>query len=173
MEILSRGTGADRIKNLETIIGALPMLSLPLIVSGPISRKRQQQLLQQLPAKEYNKLIFCGYQDNQVLAWLYQHAELFLFPSLNEGFGYPPLEALRCGCPVLVSRLSALPEILGDAAYYVDSATATEAWADRITALINDGSIRSTVIERSVRVLNRYTIDLFRQNLLEVYASFL
>jgi glycosyltransferase involved in cell wall biosynthesis len=63
---------------------------------------------------------FLGRIDDGGLAWLYQHAERFVFLSLDEGFGLPPLEALSFGCPVLASDIEVLRETLGDRATYVD-----------------------------------------------------
>ncbi len=51
---------------------------------------------------------------------LYRNASLFVFPSFYEGFGLPPLEAVACGCPLVVSNVGSLPEVCGDAAYYVN-----------------------------------------------------
>lgn len=61
---------------------------------------------------------YLGYVSNEELSYLYKHASLFLFPSLYEGFGIPPLEAMISGCPVLASGTSSLPEVLQDAAAY-------------------------------------------------------
>jgi glycosyltransferase involved in cell wall biosynthesis len=61
-----------------------------------------------------------GYVTDGELRALYESAALFVYPSFYEGFGYPPLEAMSCGCPVVVARASALPESCGDAAVYCD-----------------------------------------------------
>ena len=63
---------------------------------------------------------FLGRIDDGALAWLYCHAELFVFMSLDEGFGLPPVEALTFGCPVLVSDIPVFRETLGGAARYAD-----------------------------------------------------
>ena len=63
---------------------------------------------------------FAGYIDDNDLPALYSGADAFVFPSLYEGFGLPPLEAMACGCPVIVSKTASLPEVCGDAAYYID-----------------------------------------------------
>jgi glycosyltransferase involved in cell wall biosynthesis len=64
--------------------------------------------------------------DETTLARVYRGAALFVYPSLYEGFGFPPLEAMSLGCPVLVHRTSSLPEICGDAAFYFDVSNADE-----------------------------------------------
>ena len=65
-------------------------------------------------------IIFTGYVSDHDLMGLYRKAELFIYPSIYEGFGIPPLEAMACGCPVIVSRAASLPEVCGDAALYVN-----------------------------------------------------
>lgn len=69
---------------------------------------------------EEGSLLMAGYASDGELRALYEHAQCFVFPSYYEGFGLPPLEAMHCGCPVVVSKRSALPEICGDAAAYCD-----------------------------------------------------
>ena len=64
--------------------------------------------------------------DDATLASAYRDAALFVYPSLYEGFGFPPLEAMSMGCPVLVNRTSSLPEVCGDAAFYFDAPDAGE-----------------------------------------------
>jgi glycosyltransferase involved in cell wall biosynthesis len=61
-----------------------------------------------------------GYVSDEALASLYRHAACFVFPSVYEGFGLPPLEAMSIGCPVLASRAASIPEVCGDAAIYFD-----------------------------------------------------
>ncbi len=63
---------------------------------------------------------FFGFVPDRTLAALYRLASVFAFPSLYEGFGLPPLEAMACGTPVVTSRISSLPEVVGDAALLVD-----------------------------------------------------
>ena len=70
--------------------------------------------------KLHKHVRFLGYLPDETLAVLYRLAELFVFPSLYEGFGLPPLEAMACGTPVVTSNVSSLPEVTGDAAVLVD-----------------------------------------------------
>lgn len=67
-----------------------------------------------------NRVIFTGFVEDRYLSALYSGAEAFLYPSLYEGFGLPPLEAMQCGLPVIVSNTSSLPEVVGDAGILVD-----------------------------------------------------
>jgi len=67
-------------------------------------------------------IVYAGYVTEGELRALYENALCFVFPSFYEGFGLPPLEAMHCGCPVIVSRRASLPEICGDAALYCDPA---------------------------------------------------
>jgi glycosyltransferase involved in cell wall biosynthesis len=83
---------------------------------------------------------FFGFVPEGTLAALYRMASVFAFPSLYEGFGLPPLEAMACGTPVVTSRLSSLPEVVGDAALLVDPYSA-EAIADGITRVLDDSAL--------------------------------
>jgi glycosyltransferase involved in cell wall biosynthesis len=75
--------------------------------------------------------------DDATLARAYRDAALFVYPSLYEGFGFPPLEAMSVGCPVLANRTSSLPEICGDAAFYFDSSD-PEQLAQRLQSIVED-----------------------------------
>ena len=70
--------------------------------------------------KLHKHVRFLGYLPDETLSILYRLAAVFVFPSLYEGFGLPPLEAMACGTPVVTSNVSALPEVVGDAAVLVD-----------------------------------------------------
>jgi glycosyltransferase involved in cell wall biosynthesis len=71
--------------------------------------------------EEYkDKIIKTGYIDDEDLAPLYSKSDFFVYPSIYEGFGLPPLEAMQCGCPVISSKTSSLPEVVGDAGILID-----------------------------------------------------
>ena len=65
-------------------------------------------------------MLFTGYISDDLLRQYFVYADAFIFPSLYEGFGLPPLEAMACGCPVAVSSIAAMPEICKDFATYFD-----------------------------------------------------
>ena len=66
------------------------------------------------------KILKIGYVDDVDLAPLYSGAKMFVYPSLYEGFGLPVLEAMQCGCPVITSNVSSIPEVIGDAGIQID-----------------------------------------------------
>jgi glycosyltransferase involved in cell wall biosynthesis len=90
---------------------------------------------------------FFGFVPDATLSALYRMASVFAFPSLYEGFGLPPLEAMACGTPVVTSRISSLPEVVGDAAVLVDPYS-TDDIASGIRSLLTDDALRARLVER-------------------------
>lgn len=90
------------------------------------------------------------------LAAVYRHASLLVYPSLYEGFGFPPLEAMSLDCPVLVSRTSSLPEICGEAAFYFDPADPSALGA-QLAALLGNEEIMRSKLELGRVQVQRYT----------------
>jgi glycosyltransferase involved in cell wall biosynthesis len=107
-------------KNVESLLELAASWPEQLFVmAGPLSeevRKHQAYCHQQ----ELRNVLFLTDVSESVKAWLYAHCQVFLFPSLVEGFGLPPIEALYFGKPVVVARRTSLPEICGDAVQYWD-----------------------------------------------------
>ena len=79
---------------------------------------------------------------------LYRGALAFAMPSIYEGFGIPPLEAMRCGTPVIASRAASLPEVCGDAALYVNEPESVDAWARALRVLTDDGALQAALRAR-------------------------
>ncbi len=96
-----------------------------------------------------NEVLYIGYIPDEELGKLYNLADLFVFPSFYEGFGLPPLEAMACGCPVVTSRAASLPEVCGDAAYYVDPYD-TESIADGMYNVLIDSLLRQNLINKGL-----------------------
>jgi glycosyltransferase involved in cell wall biosynthesis len=134
-------------KNLSRLLDAFARLTREgfpqelLIVGGEeggasSSLKRQARLLGM-----EDRIRFSGYVPAERLAGLYARADLFVFPSLYEGFGLPALEAMACGCPVAASNSSSLPEVCAEAASYFDPGD-TEQMADVMARLLKDAALR-------------------------------
>ena len=92
---------------------------------------------------------FLGFVPDDTLAVLYRLADVFVFPSLYEGFGLPPLEAMASGTPVVTSNVSSLPEVAGDAALLVDPRD-PEAIAGAIKMVLTDCTLREELRRRGL-----------------------
>jgi glycosyltransferase involved in cell wall biosynthesis len=99
---------------------------------------------------------YLGYVSDAELRALYEHAGLFVYPSLYEGFGIPAVEAMASGCPVVASNSASLPEVCGDAARYVSPHDAA-GLARAIAELMRDESLRRTLAERGRVIAERYS----------------
>jgi len=111
-----------------------------------------------------------GYVDEQEVAALYRGAEAMIFPSLYEGFGLPPLEAMACGCPVAASKTGAVAEVCGDAALLFDpnDVDAIEAAISRISS---DARLRSELSEAGIKRAANFTWERTARRHLEVYRN--
>lgn len=94
-----------------------------------------------------DEIVFTGFVTDDDLCLLYNAADLFVFPSLYEGFGLPPLEAMACGTPVITSNLSSMPEIVGNAAFLVNPYDSIEL-AAAIEHVLKDEHLRSELTAR-------------------------
>jgi glycosyltransferase involved in cell wall biosynthesis len=92
---------------------------------------------------------FFGFVPHRTLAALYRMASVFAFPSLYEGFGLPPLEAMACGTPVVTSRISSLPEVVGDGALLVDPYSVDDI-ARGISRVLDDRDLRAQLVEKGL-----------------------
>lgn len=112
-------SSANPSKNFPAIVRALELLgdaAPPCVIAGA----SHAGVFRQADGATSDRMIRVGYVSDGELKALYQHAACFVFPSLYEGFGIPPLEAMSCGCPVIASTAPAVKEVCGDAALYFD-----------------------------------------------------
>jgi glycosyltransferase involved in cell wall biosynthesis len=104
----------------------------------------------------HKNVLAAGNVNDGELRALYANAECFVFPSLYEGFGLPPLEAMHCGCPVVVSNRASMPEICGDAAIYCDPYSPADI-ADKIRLILSSRHLRQEIIEAGYIRLRQYS----------------
>jgi glycosyltransferase involved in cell wall biosynthesis len=128
---------------------------LELVVAG--GRKEYLKVLEQEARDlDVEGVRFLGYVPQRDIPILYSAAYALLYPSLYEGFGLPPLEAMACGCPVIVSNTSSLPEICGDAAYYVDPYS-IESIAEGLFRVVSDEKTRAALRQKGLERAKSFT----------------
>lgn len=138
----------DPRKNLDRLLDAFKIVNklfpdLKLILVGNIHRAFNSEGKEVIDSFESN-VIFKGYLSDSEIAELYQKARLFVYISLYEGFGIPPLEAMSSGCPVLISDIACLKEVFGPTANYCDHLD-QEDIARNIIALLNTNSSQGNI----------------------------
>ena len=111
-----------------------------------------------------------GYVPDDELATAYSGCSLFVYPSLSEGFGLPPVEAMACGAPVVTSDAGALPETVGDAALLVDPG-ATDAISDAMIRVLSDDQLRSQLIVSGAAHARTLSWDAVAAQTIEIYQE--
>ncbi|HIC88006.1 MAG TPA: glycosyltransferase family 1 protein, partial [Anaerolineae bacterium] len=117
-----------------------------------------------------DRVIFTGYVPDEDVAPLLSGAVCFAFPSLYEGFGFPVLEAMACGTPVVCANSASLPEVAGDAAWLVDPLD-VEAIAEGLDRVLNDDALRAELIERGFANVRRFSWQRCARETMEVLGS--
>jgi len=116
------------------------------------------------------RVTFTGFVRDEDLPALYNLADLFVFPSVYEGFGLPPLEAMACGTPVVVSNTSSLPEVVGQAGLLV-SPTDVGALAEAMARALRNGELRARLRARGLEQARRFTWQKVAEETLRAYRS--
>lgn len=117
------------------------------------------------------RVLFLGYVPLVDLPALYSGADLFVFPSLYEGFGLPPLEAMACGTPTVVSNVSSLPEVVGDAAELIDDPCDVDQIADAMRRVLSDPDRKADLSARGLEHAARFTWQKTAQRTMQVYRK--
>ncbi|ACK73917.1 glycosyl transferase group 1 (plasmid) [Gloeothece citriformis PCC 7424] len=114
------------------------------------------------------RIIVTGYVDDVDLAALYSGAMMFVFPSLYEGFGLPPLEAMQCGTPVITSNTSSLPEVVGDAGIMIHPQD-SDGLCQSILDLYHDSSLREKLSHQSIERAKLFSWEQCAKNVINLY----
>ncbi|GFK95205.1 D-inositol 3-phosphate glycosyltransferase [Fundidesulfovibrio magnetotacticus] len=144
------GTNDPR-KNPHVIPKALARsgLKTPLVLAGWSGWSGEE--------KAAGRVIELGYVPDEALPGLYSDALALVYPSVYEGFGLPVLEAMACGCPVITSGLSSLPEVGGEACLYLDDPSDPEAMAHAMRRLAGDAALRGALRARGLEQARRFS----------------
>jgi glycosyltransferase involved in cell wall biosynthesis len=169
-------------KNLATLLEAFALLRgrglehrLAVIGGGGLGR---------LNNAEYRKLafrvrdlgleeavVFTGYVPDERLKCLLARADMLVFPSIYEGFGLPPLEAMACGVPVITSRRASLPEVVGEAALLLEDPLEAQEIVEKVESLISDPGLRSRLIEEGRANSRAFSWERAAREVLDVYEQ--
>jgi glycosyltransferase involved in cell wall biosynthesis len=173
--VLSVGTLEPR-KNLPRLLEAFRLLKdrhqIPykLVITGP-SGWNDREVFQSARRMNLSDAIeFTGYVPRRVLGALYSHAALLVYPSLYEGFGLPPLEAMASGCPVAVSNTSSLPEVVGEAGTYFNPLE-VEDIASAIYRVLNSAELRAKLTQMGRVQSNKFTWSKTAEATRKAYAE--
>jgi glycosyltransferase involved in cell wall biosynthesis len=168
--VLFVGTIEPR-KNLEGLLHGFKLSGLSnnhrLVVAGARGWKTSgiSKTLKRLDLDE--KVVFCGFVPDEELSALYRLASVFCYPSLDEGFGLPVLEAMACGCPVVTSEIPALREVGGDIPIYVNPRN-TLSIASALKKVAEDNQCRKTMAQRGIDRAKRFSWDRAALDVLKV-----
>lgn len=153
---------------LSGVVKKFPDVKLTIVGNTP---RFNESLRRQAKSLAIDRNVnFTGFLTDEELDQTYQTASLFVFPSLSEGFGLPPLEAMARGVPVLAARATCLPEVLGDAAAYFDPHDANEL-ANKIIDLLAQPKALNDLQKRGFDQLKKYSWRRMAEQTLEVYRS--
>jgi len=175
--ILSLGTLEPR-KNFSGLIEAYALMrgkghriggqGLKLVIAGGKGWLYDEIFAQVEEWGLENEVIFPGFIADEDLPALYNLAELFVFPSLYEGFGLPPLEAMACGTPVITSDRPSLPEVVGEAGLMVE-ATDSQELAEAMEQVLTDENLRREMGEKGLEQAAKFTWEAAAGKLLDMY----
>jgi glycosyltransferase involved in cell wall biosynthesis len=154
-------------KNLARLLDAYLSLkaqrqSMPAMVWGGLGRWESGELLERALSAG---VVLLGFAAQEDLPTLYRQAEMLAYPSLYEGFGLPPIEAMACGTPVITSNTTSLPEAVGEAALTVEPTNAGEL-AAAIAQLLDDASLRRRLRQAGIERARQFTWRRTAQRLL-------
>jgi glycosyltransferase involved in cell wall biosynthesis len=175
--ILYLGTVEPR-KNIDGIIRGYNELrtmnhelgDYKLVIAGGKGWKSKNIYKEWELSKFKDDIKFLGYIDSADRAYLYNLAAVFVYPSFYEGFGFPPLEAMACGLPVVASYASSLPEVAGEAALMVDPYNINDI-ARALTEILTDDNLRKKLIARGLEQAKKFSWQKTAEEYLEILSK--
>ena len=154
------------VKNFYKFIEKYQINDLKLVLGGGTWEKFKKTLNNNINNFDQDKIILTGYiQDEQLPHW-YSNALFFVYPSLYEGFGLPVLEAMKCGCPVITSNVSSLPEVIGNAGIKINP-TNDEELIEAMYKMYSNEFYRKLCTERGLIQANKFSWEKCTLELLE------
>jgi glycosyltransferase involved in cell wall biosynthesis len=163
-------------KNIRTLLHAFNVHKniyerFQLVIAGKKDLRRKDLYQEAEALYAGQAIVFTDFVSEDDLFELYRQARLFVFPSLYEGFGLPPLEAMACGVPVITSTAASLPEVVGDAAIQVEPLD-VQGFADAMQSVLTDESLWQEFQWKGLQQAQYFSWDTAAQQLLEIYERF-
>jgi glycosyltransferase involved in cell wall biosynthesis len=155
-------------KNLRRLLEAYILLNpeIPLVIVGKKGWLWEDTI--KFAERFPRKIKLLEYVPREDLKSIYSGALFFVFPSLYEGFGLPPLEAMSLGCPVIASNIASLPEICGDAALYIDPFDISDI-KNKMETLLENVKLRKTLSELGKERVKLFSMEKYTKKLYEAY----
>ncbi len=174
--IMYQGTAFPH-KNLPMLLAAFDILhkkypKLNLVLGGPENEHYELLKAEAKKHSSYKNMIFAGFLPDPQAKWTFEHARLFVTPTLIEGAGLNPLEAMANGAPVASSNTSVMPEYYGSGAVYFDPMNPEEI-AATISTVLDDEKLRQKLVAAGGKWVKRYSWEKFAKENLAVYRSML
>lgn len=163
-------------KNLERLIDAFVKLQtdhpdLHLVLVGK-KDANYERIAADVKARNLKNVVLTDFVSEGQLRWLYEHCAAYVFPSLSEGFGLPPLEAMQHGAPVASSNATCLPEVNGPAAHYFDPLNVDD-MARAINDVLTKRALREELIAAGHTQVEKYSWRRMAEQTLDVYQAVL
>lgn len=167
--------GSDPTKNVETLVEAFARLPVHLRESHDLVLVGNLRNRSEVHARVHqfgleSQTSFPGVVGEDQLVTLYQHAAVFVFPSRYEGFGLPVLEAMACGCPVISSNASSLPEVFGDAALSADPSDAA-GFSRHMEQVLSDTGFRQELRRKGLARASQFSWEQTAREMVKVYTK--
>lgn len=166
-------------KNVPMLLQACIKKNMPLVLAGKAlassdfdhNHPWNKDLVHiEKLAKENKNILRLGFVSDEDLVAIYNLATIFVFPSRMEGFGLPILEAMACGCPVVCGKVSSLPEVAGEAAYFVDIRS-VDALAEGIEKVFDDSQLQKELSEKGLEQVKKFSWKKTAEETMEVYKK--
>jgi len=163
-------------KNLAALIKAFSKLKTQglghkLVIGGQKGWRFEDIFQQASELVKKGEIIFTGFIPNRDLPYFYNLADLFVFPSLYEGFGIPILEAMACGCPVITSNISSLPEVAGEATLFINNPQDSDEIARKINQALTNPGFKKDLVKRGFIQAAKFSWERTARETIKVYEE--
>lgn len=162
-------------KNVWRLVQAFDILQtkhpkLKLVLVGKREVHYEELALQVQGLKSAPNIIITGFLPDEEAKWLYEHCLAYVYPSLSDGWGLTPLEAMAHGAPVVASNVSCIPEVLGDAAYYFDPLQPKDI-AKKVEDVLNRPALREQLKNKNPGQVKKFSWRRMAEETLAAYKA--